>query len=136
MEVKEFIGLGPKMYCVNVKKGDKEEYIVKGKGIAKVVLKSLVFKDFSNVLVRRDFEQVENDYTKEIICIQSKKHTLRTVRMHKVTLSAADNKRYILSDGIHSLAYGHCYIEKLEKGEITEEEVLVKLGYTDRYIDI
>ena len=132
--IEEFIGLGPKMYCMTEIVDGKEKYKVTGKGINKVILKQLQGKNFRNVLFRKDFDNVERENTRLFTCIQSKNHVLRTVMTGKVTLSASDNKRYILSDGIHSLAYGHCYIDKLERGQITEEEVLVKLGYTDRYI--
>jgi len=38
---------------------------------------------------------------------QSKNHDVRTVKMNKVCLSAFDDKRYILNDGVSILAYGH-----------------------------
>jgi ketopantoate reductase len=39
--------------------------------------------------------------------IQSRNHVLKTVTLKKSCLSAFDDKRYLLKDGIHSLAYGH-----------------------------
>ena len=39
--------------------------------------------------------------------IVSNKHTLYTVNQTKISLSAQDTKRYILSDGINTLAHGH-----------------------------
>ena len=42
--------------------------------------------------------------------ITSKAHNLFTVNQTKVALSAVDTKRYILNDGIHTIAYGHCRI--------------------------
>ena len=38
---------------------------------------------------------------------KSTNHVLNTVEMTKVCLSAYDDKRYILDDGIKTLAYGH-----------------------------
>ena len=38
---------------------------------------------------------------------RSKKQQLSTVEQSKVALSAFDNKRYILPDGISSVPYGH-----------------------------
>jgi len=32
---------------------------------------------------------------------------VRTMEMKKICLSAFDDKRYLLSDGIRTLAYGH-----------------------------
>jgi hypothetical protein len=37
----------------------------------------------------------------------SKNHVLQTVQVRKVCLSAFDDKRYVLADGVHTLAYGH-----------------------------
>jgi len=41
---------------------------------------------------------------------QSKNHNIRTVEINKKCLNAFDDKRYILDDGVHTLAYGHCAI--------------------------
>jgi len=37
----------------------------------------------------------------------SSNQTVRTVEITKVCLSAMDDKRYVLDDGLHTLAYGH-----------------------------
>jgi len=34
-------------------------------------------------------------------------HVLRTVEINKTCLNAFDDKRYILNDGVGTLAYGH-----------------------------
>ena len=39
--------------------------------------------------------------------IKQYKHKMHTFSIDKTSLSAFDDKRYILSDGIHTLAYGH-----------------------------
>ena len=39
--------------------------------------------------------------------IRSRSHLVATEAVSKVALSAFDDKRYILEDGIHSRAYGH-----------------------------
>ena len=39
--------------------------------------------------------------------IQSKLHRIGTYNVSKISLSYFDNKRYILDDGINSLAYSH-----------------------------
>jgi len=38
---------------------------------------------------------------------KSKNHEVHTVEMNKVRLLAFDDKRYILTDGVTSLEYGH-----------------------------
>ena len=42
-----------------------------------------------------------------MISIQSRAHKLQTVNVNKTTLSAYDDKRFLLEDGVSSLAYGH-----------------------------
>ena len=39
--------------------------------------------------------------------IQSKKHKLGTYEIDKISLSCFDDKRYVLDDGIYTLAYFH-----------------------------
>ena len=46
--------------------------------------------------------------------IKSKKHELVTYESNKRSLSDFDDKRYILSDGINTLPYGHKDIPKNE----------------------
>ena len=40
--------------------------------------------------------------------IQSDHHQISSYQINKTSLSCYDDKRYILDDGITSLAYGHC----------------------------
>ena len=39
--------------------------------------------------------------------IQGKKHKLRTREINKISLWCFDDKRFVLDDGIHTLAYFH-----------------------------
>ena len=39
--------------------------------------------------------------------IQAKMHKIGTYEINKISLSCFDNKRYVLDDGIHTLAYFH-----------------------------
>ena len=39
--------------------------------------------------------------------IQSKKHKLGTYEINKISLSCFDDKRFVLDDGVHMLAYFH-----------------------------
>ena len=38
---------------------------------------------------------------------QSKLHKIGTYNVCKITLSCFDDKRYVLDDGVHTLAYFH-----------------------------
>ena len=44
---------------------------------------------------------------KLVTSITSDKHTLNITESNKIALSAFDDKRYYLSDGVRSYAYGH-----------------------------
>ena len=39
--------------------------------------------------------------------IQAKKHKIGTYEIDKISLSCFDDKRYVLDDGIYTLAYFH-----------------------------
>ena len=44
--------------------------------------------------------------------IQSKKYKIGTYQINKISLSCFDNKRFVLDDGIHTLAYFHKDLKK------------------------
>ena len=46
--------------------------------------------------------------------IQSKKHKIETYEINKISLSCFDDKRFILDDGIHTLAYFHKDLKKID----------------------
>ena len=92
--IDEFIGLKSKMYSIKKIDG-KESNTAKGVNIA------TEFKEFKDVL-----------FNKKIIRhkmkrIQAKKHKIGTYEIDKISLSCFDDKRYLLDDGIHTLAYVH-----------------------------
>ena len=45
--------------------------------------------------------------------LQSKKHKIGTYKIDKISLSCFDDKRFVLDDGIHTLAYFHKDIKKI-----------------------
>ena len=44
--------------------------------------------------------------------IQGKKHKMGTYEINKISLSVFDDKRFVLDDGIHTLAYFHKNLRK------------------------
>ena len=72
------------------------------KGVRKnVVKKHITHDDYKNCLLNRE-EQM-----RKMNVIRSHFHDLYTEEINKVALSAEDDKRVIIEDGIHTLAYGH-----------------------------
>ena len=90
----EFVGLKSKMYSMKKIDG-KECNTAKGVSIA------IEFNKFKGVLFN---EKIIRQKMKRI---QSKKHKLGTYEIDKISLSCFDDKRYVLDDGIHTLAYFH-----------------------------
>ena len=92
--IDQFIGLKPKMYSIEKIDGS-ESSTAKGVNIA------TEFYEFKYVL-----------FNKKIIRhkmkrIQAKKHKIGTYGIDKISLSCFDDKRFVLDDGIHTLAYFH-----------------------------
>ena len=100
--ITEFIGLRSKMYSYikDNNKGGKT-----AKGIKKnIINKNIKHTDYKNVLLEN--RQIQHTMK----TIRSSKHQLGSYEINKISLSCFDDKRYILTNGIESLAYGHYYI--------------------------
>ena len=93
-KIDEFVGLKSKMYP-SVAKNDKEF------NKAKQVNLKLKHKEYRNVLFNT---KVVRHKMKRI---QSNLHSVGTCDVKKISLSCFDDKRYILDDGINTLAYFH-----------------------------
>ena len=105
-EITGFIGLRPKVYYMRQRKRnlftrkDRETAVIRAKGIDKVASNDLTWEMYSRALVG-DVIMAEMD---RIISIN---HQIYSARVRKIALSGNDDKRYILPDGIHTLAYGY-----------------------------
>ena len=94
----EFVGLRAKCYSYRTAKGSKS----KAKGISKSVVKSeLKFEVYKKVL-----ETNLPDY-RTVRTLTSNKHRIYAQAAQKKALTAYDDKRWILEDGITTRAYGH-----------------------------
>ena len=97
--IDEFVGLRAKLYSYKMFEGEESK---KCKGIKKsVVKKSITHEDYKKCLLTGK-EQLRKQNI-----IRSYKHEVYTEEVNKVALSASDDKRYILEDGIGTLALGH-----------------------------
>ena len=92
--ISEFVGLKSKMYSLIA--ADSE--VKKAKGVNKNVVESTIHKEFGDVLFNKKWIRYNMKR------IQSKSHRTGTWDVCKIALSCFDDKRYILSDGINSLA--------------------------------
>ena len=86
---------------INVERNEKKT----GKGINRTVLKKNIdFEDYLSVLTNKDQKHDKMN------SLRNYKQEMFSIEQNKVSLSSYDDKRYILSDGICSLSYGHCNI--------------------------
>ena len=59
--------------------------------------------------------------------IRSVNHELGSYEITKISLPRFDDKRYLLSDGTHSYAYGHYKIKKIDTINLIKYIVFQKL---------
>ena len=91
----EFVELKLKMHSMKDVDGKESKT---GKGVNSVVVNNIKHKEYFDVFFNK---KVVRHVMKRI---QSKLHKIGTY-VSKISLSCFDNKRYILDDGINSLAY-------------------------------
>ena len=100
--IREFIGLRSKMYSMKLEDDSEKKT---AKGIVRSVIKNhLKHSQYENIL------ETGERMNSNMKMIRSFDHSIYTVNVTKVSLSAYDDKRYILDDGISSYAYGHYMI--------------------------
>ena len=96
--------------CQNVQHSPpngKQKFTAKGVSW-RYILKHLHHKDYLRSLK-------ETESTIAIFStLRSQKQQIKTIELTKKCLSAFDNKRYILNDGITALAYGHYKIAQIK----------------------
>ena len=103
--IKEFVGLRAKLYSFIMDDGGE---IKKCKGIKKQVVESSISHEDYKTCLLTGKEQLRKQNI-----LRSYNHEVYTEEVNKVALSAMDDKRYILKDGIHTLAWGHYKIKDL-----------------------
>ena len=97
----DFVGLKSKMY--SMKNIDRKE-----SNTAEVVNIATEFNEFKYTLFNK------NVVRHKMKRIQSKNHKIGTYEVNKILLSCFDDKRFVLDDGIHTLAYFHKDCKKQE----------------------
>ena len=104
--IKEFVGLRAKLYSFIIEDGKENK---KCKGVKKQVVKeNITHEDYKTCLLTgKEILRKQN-------ILRSYDHEVYTEEVNKIALSAADDKRYILSDGMATLAWGHHRIKEME----------------------
>lgn len=114
--VTEVVAICSKMY--SIKRGLLPGDVAGDRGVPRVEVKKA--KGVSSVVVNKDLthELYKNcllkgeEYRHTQLAIRSKGHKIGLYEIDKTSLSPIDTKRFILEDGIHTLAYGHWRIPK------------------------
>ena len=91
--------------------------------MTKAAQQHLRHADFVNTLLSGNSVRAENTR------IVSEHHSLRTVTTNKICLSALDNKRYILPDGIKTFPFGHYELSDYAIEEINWSDNDVEWDY-------
>ena len=101
--IKEFVGLRSKLYSLVMDDGGE---IKKCKGIKKQVVESSIRHEHYKTCLTTGKELLRKQNI-----LRSYEHEVYTEEVNKVALSALDDKRHILSDGMDTLALGHYKIK-------------------------
>ena len=96
----EFTGLKSKMYSIRKIDGSESR-------TAKEVNIATEFNESKDVLFNKKI--IKHKMKR----IQAKKHKIGTYEINKISLSCFDDKRQVLDDGVHTLAYFHKDSHKL-----------------------
>ena len=101
--IKEFVGLRAKLYSFKMEDGEENK---RCKGVKKQVVKeTITHEDYKTCLTTgKEILRKQN-------ILRSYDHEVYTEEVNKIALSATDDKRYILSNGKDTLAWGHYKIK-------------------------
>ena len=98
----EFVGLRAKMYSLLTM---RQQAKMTAKGVKRSFLKKhITHQMFLHTLRNKTCTKAH------FLQFRSRNHTIRTQEIDKIALSAYDDKRYLVENGVESLAYGHCQI--------------------------
>ena len=101
--IKEFVGLRSKLYSFVMDDGGETK---KCKGIKRQVVESSIRHEHYKTCLTTGKELLRKQNI-----LRSYEHEVYTEEVNKVALSVLDDKRYILNDGMHTLAWEHYKIK-------------------------
>lgn len=103
--IEEVIALRPKMYSILTRDGTEK---MRAKGVKQTLLK----REIRHMDYRRTLLLEEAMQHKACFLRSDQHHQVHMVEQNKRGLCCYDDKRYLLTDGITSLPYGHYRIGK------------------------
>ena len=112
--IDEFVGLQSKMHSIKNIDG-KNSNTVKGVNIA------TEFEEFKDTLFNKKIMR------HKMRRIQAKKYKTGRYEIDKISLSCFDDKRFVLDDGIHTLAYFHKDLKKQILTDDHKQEEILKV---------
>ena len=95
----EFVGLRAKLYSFIMEDGKENK---RCKGVKKQVVESSITHEDYKTCLRTGKELLRKQNI-----LRSYEHDIFSEEVNKIALSALDDKRYILDDGIHTLSWWH-----------------------------
>ena len=114
-QIVEFVGLRAKLYSYKMLDGSVDK---KFNSVTKNVTKRRIqFDDYRECLFSRKAQH------RQMIVIRSHCHQIYTEEMNEIALSSDDDKRVIVADGIHTLAYGHTNLKKIVIKKMSYNEI-------------
>ena len=116
--IKEFIGLRAKCYSV-LTVDDKQKNVAKG------VPRDMIKRHLRHQMYSKCLKDHWAVFTTSS-AIRSDRHTIYTMQSHKLSLLPYDDKRYVLDDGVETLAYGHYVTRQRRSDEDNTEPTVVK----------
>ena len=101
--IKEVVALKSKMYSILTEPLLTHRLTghTTAKGISKAAQRRIAHQDYRETLRKRGTSVVTSN------AIRSFSHQLYSIEITKRGLSAYDDKKYVLADGINTLSYGH-----------------------------
>jgi hypothetical protein len=124
--VKSFVGLRAKMYAM--KYGDK--VLKRAKGVKRYALaKKISYNDYVRCLKENATQHTS------FRMIRSVQHNIFTVEMNKISLSAHDDKRFIMPNNIDTLPHGHFQIPQIIRNTRQQPEFAPKMDFIEMDIE-
>jgi hypothetical protein len=107
ISIQEFVGLRPKMYSFLYTENCKLVEKKTAKGVKKSVTKKKIRQDdYKTCLFNKKQTKASMNQ------IRSHGHEIYSIKLNKIALSPYDDKRFILENGVNTLAHGHYKISK------------------------